>query len=91
MPAARDLAFQAFSQRGAYNVTTLDTRRSMREQIAVFLNETVVHRGVRHDLGMGPRGQKRDEHLLEEIFRLACRYIGQSPGQTLYWTKSAEL
>lgn len=30
---------------------------------------------------MGPRGQKRDEKLLEEVFRLCCRYAGQSPGQ----------
>jgi predicted AAA+ superfamily ATPase len=33
---------------------------------------------------MGPRGQKRDEHLLEEVFKLACRYVGQSPSQVLY-------
>ncbi len=33
---------------------------------------------------MGPKGQKRDEHLLEEVFRLACRYIGQSPEQAFY-------
>ena len=33
---------------------------------------------------MGSRGQKRDEHLLEEVFRLACRYIGQSPSQAMY-------
>ncbi len=32
----------------------------------------------------GPKGRKRDEHLLEEVFRLACRYIGQSPKQSLY-------
>ncbi len=33
---------------------------------------------------MGLRGQKRDEHLLEEVFRLACRYAGQAPSQALY-------
>jgi len=33
---------------------------------------------------MGPRGKKRDENLLEEVFRLACRYAGQSPSQALY-------
>ena len=31
-----------------------------------------------------PRGQKRDEHLLEEVFRLSCRYVGQSPSQSIY-------
>jgi len=25
-----------------------------------------------------------DEHLLEEVFRLTCRYAGQAPGQALY-------
>ena len=49
------------------------------EKIADFLNDTVVRRAIQHDLRMGPRGQKRDEHLLEEVFRLACRYIGQTP------------
>ena len=33
---------------------------------------------------MGPKGKKRDEQLLEEVFRLACRYIGQSPTQPFY-------
>ena len=33
---------------------------------------------------MGPRGQKRDEKLLEEVFRLCCRYAGQSPGQGVF-------
>jgi hypothetical protein len=54
------------------------------EKIADFLNDTVVRRAIQHDLRMGPRGQKRDEHLLEEVFRLACRYIGQTPSQALY-------
>ncbi|MBF0476866.1 MAG: DUF4143 domain-containing protein [Deltaproteobacteria bacterium] len=54
------------------------------EEVADFLTETVINRAIKHDLRMGPRGQKRDEQLLEEVFRLACRYIGQSPQQTLY-------
>jgi predicted AAA+ superfamily ATPase len=33
---------------------------------------------------MGTHGHKRDEHLLEEVFRLACRYAGQSPAQGFY-------
>jgi predicted AAA+ superfamily ATPase len=32
---------------------------------------------------MGERGRKRDAQLLEEIFRLACRYAGQSPSQAV--------
>jgi predicted AAA+ superfamily ATPase len=54
------------------------------EKVADLLGETVIRRAIQHDLRMGPRGQKRDEHLLEEVFRLACRYVGQSPSQALY-------
>ena len=49
-----------------------------------MLNETVIRRAIQHDLRLGPRGAKRDQHLLEEVFRLACRYAGQSPRQALY-------
>jgi predicted AAA+ superfamily ATPase len=75
--------FAAFSARGAYPVA--QARHEVPwEQMADQLNETVIRRAIQHDLRMGPRGQKRDEHLLEEVFRLACRYIGQSPRQSLY-------
>lgn len=33
---------------------------------------------------MGERGRKRDERLLEEVFRLCCRYAGQTPGQSVF-------
>jgi predicted AAA+ superfamily ATPase len=79
----RKLAFQAFSQRGAYPVAQARSDQPW-EQVADFLNETVIRRAIQHDLRLGPRGQRRDEHLLEEVFRLACRYIGQSPAQALY-------
>jgi predicted AAA+ superfamily ATPase len=52
--------------------------------MADYLTETVIRRAIQHDLRMGPRGQKRDERLLEEVFRLACRYAGQSPGQSVF-------
>lgn len=79
----RDQAFDAFSSRGAYPVAQARAEEPW-ERIADFLNETVIKRAIEHDLRMGPRGQKRDEHLLAEVFRLACRYIGQSPKQALY-------
>ena len=79
----RAQAFQAFSERGAYPVAQAHPEASW-EQVADQLNETVIRRALQHDLRMGPRGQKRDEHLLEEVFRLACRHVGQSPSQTLY-------
>jgi len=81
--ALRQAAFTAFSERGAYPVAQAHGAMPW-EKIADFLNETVVRRAIQHDLRMGPRGQKRDEHLLEEVFRLACRYIGQTPSQALY-------
>ena len=76
-------AFAAFSERGAYPVAQANPNQPW-EKVADLLNETVIRRAIQHDLRMGPRGQKRDEHLLEEVFRLACRYVGQSPSQTLY-------
>ena len=79
----RNRAFEAFSERGAYPVAHANPG-SPWEEVADHLNETVIRRAITHDLRMGPKGQKRDEHLLEEVFRLACRYIGQSPSQALY-------
>jgi hypothetical protein len=29
-------------------------------------------------------GRTRDQHLLEEVFRLSCRYAGQAPGQAIF-------
>lgn len=81
--AVRDQAFEAFSERGAYPVAQARSDEPW-ERVADFLKETVINRAIQHDLRMGPRGQKRDEHLLAEVFRLACRYIGQSPKQALY-------
>jgi predicted AAA+ superfamily ATPase len=79
----RDAAFAAFSDRGAY--PTAQARADLPwEQVADFLNETVIRRAIQHDLRVGSRGQRRDQNLLEEVFRLAARYIGQSPGQALY-------
>lgn len=81
--APRDRAFSAFSSRGAYPIAHARPDATW-EELADLLNETIIRRAIQHDLRMGPRGKKRDEHLLEEIFRLACRYVGQSPQQALY-------
>jgi len=83
-------AFSAFSDYGAFPMAQV--RRDVPwEQIADQLNETVIRRAITHDLRMGPKGQKRDEHLLEEVFRLACRYVGQSPSQGFYLTEIREV
>jgi predicted AAA+ superfamily ATPase len=79
----RDLAFTAFSERGGYPIAHKRADRPW-EELAESLNETVIRRAIQHDLRLGPKGSKRDEHLLEEVFRLACRYVGQSPRQALY-------
>lgn len=79
----RNKSFKAFSERGAYPIAHVRSDRPW-EEVADQLNETVIRRAIQHDLRMGIKGQRRDEHLLEEVFRLGCRYIGQSPSQMLY-------
>jgi len=79
----RKAAFQAFSDRGAYPIAHSRPDEPW-ERVADFLNETVVRRAIQHDLRLGVKGQKRDEHLLEEVFRLTCRYAGQAPSPALY-------
>lgn len=79
----RDRAFAAFSARGAYPVAHAREEVPW-EEIADHLNETVIKRAIQHDLRLGPRGQQRDERLLEEVFRVCCRYAGQAPGSSAF-------
>ncbi len=79
----RKKAFAAFSERGAYPGAQARPDQPW-EKVADLLNETVIRRAIQLDLRASPKGQKRDEHLLEEVFRLACVYVGQSPSQALY-------
>jgi predicted AAA+ superfamily ATPase len=84
--AKRDLrnrAFEAFSRRGGYPVAQARSEVPWPE-VADQLNETVIKRAIQHDLRVGQRGLKRDAQLLEEVFRLACRYVGQSPGHAVF-------
>jgi predicted AAA+ superfamily ATPase len=79
----RWLAFAAFSERGGYPIA--HERHDMPwHEVSNYLNETVIKRAIQHDLRKGPRGVKRDEKLLEEVFRLCCRYAGQCPGQSVF-------
>ncbi|RJP36104.1 MAG: ATP-binding protein [Phycisphaerales bacterium] len=79
----RDQAFVAFAERGAYPVA--HQRGDVPwPQMADQLNETVIKRAIEHDLRMGERGRKRDQALLEEVFRLCCRYAGQTPGSAVF-------
>ncbi|MBN1553251.1 MAG: ATP-binding protein [Phycisphaerae bacterium] len=79
----RAKAFKAFSDRGGYPIAQEHHDTDWHE-LADYLNETVIRRAIQHDLRMGPRGQKRDEKLLEEVFRLCCRYAGQAAGQAVF-------
>jgi len=71
-----DEAFKAFSERGAYPIAHLRSNVPW-EIIADQLNESVIKRVIQHDLRVGEKGRKRDPQLLEELFRLCCRYAGQ--------------
>lgn len=79
----RNQAFQAFSERGGYPMVHVSPKVPWQE-IADQLNENVIRRVIEHDLRMGERGRKRDASLLEEVFRLACRYAGQTPSHAVY-------
>ena len=79
---ARDEAFRRFSERGGYPRAQVRYETPWPE-MAGQLNETVVRRVVRHDSRLDERN-RLDPELLEEVFRLACRYAGQSPGDQLF-------
>lgn len=81
--ALRDTAYAAFSEFGGYPLAHKQADSTW-EEVSQQLVETVVKRAIQHDLRIGERGRRRDETLLEEVFRLACRYAGQSPSQKLY-------
>lgn len=76
------LAFAAFSERGAYPLAQVHADIPW-ETIAIQLKETIVDRVIEHDLLFGEHGRKRDRQLLEEVFRMGCRYAGQSPNPAL--------
>lgn len=79
----RDRAFARWSSRGGY--PRAQERSDVPwSQVADDLVETVVNRAIQHDLRRGERGRKRDETLLKEVFRLACRYAGRSPKQSVF-------
>ena len=74
----RDIAFGFFADVGAYPLAHIRPNVPW-DALADQLNETIVKRVIQHDLRLGEKGRKRDEPLLEEIFRICCRYAGQAP------------
>jgi hypothetical protein len=81
--AVRHQAFAAFAARGGYPVAQMRTDQPW-ESMADFLNETIIRRVIQHDLRAGAQGRRRNASLLEAVFRLVCRYVGQSPAPHLY-------
>ena len=79
----RNKGFAEFSHRGGYPMAQAHPDVPWPE-IADQLNETVIQRAIQHDLRMGKKGAKRDQQLLEEVYRLACRYAGQCPSQAIF-------
>ncbi len=71
-------AFEAFAERGGYPIAQVYPEVEGHE-LTDRLNEAIIRRMIRHDLRTGERGRKRDENLLEALFRLCCRYAGQAP------------
>lgn len=74
----RNETFRFFSERGGYPLVHKNELVEW-SSLADQLNETVIRRVIQHDLRVGSRGMRRDPNLLEEVFRLACRYAGQTP------------
>ena len=84
--ASRDVrlrAFEAFSRLGAYPIAHQTPEPSWPE-LSDYLAETVIRRVLQHDLPWAKKGRRADKALLEEVFRLSCRYAGQSPGPSVF-------
>jgi len=79
----RRRAFEAFSFLGAYPIAH-QTPEPRWPELADYLVETVIRRVLEHDLPAARKGQRLDKALLEEVFRLACRYAGQTPGPSVF-------
>lgn len=74
----RDATFAAFSERGGYPLGHARADATW-EQVAEQLSENVIRRVIRHDLRSDGTADEADAIVLEEVFRLVCRYAGQCP------------
>ncbi|MBI5365785.1 MAG: hypothetical protein HZA54_02005 [Planctomycetes bacterium] len=52
-------------------------------RLSDYLNEAVVARVIQHDVRAALPGRGPDAGVLGEVFRLACRYAGQTPDRNL--------
>jgi len=69
-------SFHAFSELGGYPVC--HNGAEQRSNLADVIVNTVIERTFLHDLKAGPQGRRRDRGVLEETFKLICRYAGQA-------------
>lgn len=76
--ALRDPAFERWAELGGFPFAHAGGGQVW-SAVADHLVQTVVRRAIQHDLRMGRRGARRDAGLLEAVFRMACRYVGQFP------------
>lgn len=90
MRDVRDEAFRHFSQRGGYPLVHARAELPWPE-LADQINENIVRRVIKHDLRLGERGRRRDAVLLEEVFRLACRYAGQAPSPAVFVSEARRI
>ncbi len=88
LAAERDRAFDLFAARGGYPLLHLLSDVEWGEA-ADQLNETVIQRMLKHDLRVDDPESPLRPMLLEEIFRLACRYAGQAPTGAFLATQAA--
>jgi uncharacterized protein len=69
-------AFSHFSDLGGYPVC--HKAAGDRTDLLKSIVRNVVERTLTHDLKAGTKGKRRDPSILEESFKLVCRYAGQS-------------
>jgi len=86
---SRDEVFRSFAERGGYPLVHRDASIEW-PKLADQLNENVVKRVILHDLRVGDRGRKRDPVLLEAVFRMCCRYVGQAPDTATFVREARE-
>ena len=80
--AERARAFAAFSSFGGYPMGHRLADQTWPE-VSIQLKETVIDRVISHDLRVSDKGRIPDGGLLAEVFRLGCRYVGQTPSAQL--------
>ncbi len=81
---SRGRAFAAFAERGGFPAAQIRADEPW-DDLADYLEETVIRRVLHHDLRPpDDEVEGGDPQILEEVFRIACRYAGQDPGPKVF-------